>query len=176
MPSYTASMSSSLAMRPLVRWDGFEVQIDLDMAELIANRELARRGSVVRHVDIGGDGDELEVHVVASWRGFPAQLSARVGELRLHRRFFGCRVAALHGPMGVPLPAKLLGALVRRFGQGLLSFDPDDRILLVDLRRFLPEGLEVRVRDVRCRERWLCVDLAGGAVAAVLAGVPGEGV
>jgi len=163
-------------MRPLVRWDGFTIRLDLDMAETIADRELARRGSAVRHLEIGGEGDELELRVVASWRGFPAQVSARVGELRLHRRFFGCRVVALHGPMGVPLPAKLLGALVRRFGQGLVSFDPEDRILLVDLRRHLPEGLEVRVREVRCRDRWLCVDLAGGSVAAVLAGVPGEGV
>jgi len=160
-------------MRPLVKWDGFTLRVDLDMTELLANRELARRGSVVRHVEIRGAGDELDLRVEAAWRGFPAQISARVGELRLHRRFFGCRVAGLRGPMGVPLPAALLGALVRRFGQGLLSFDPADRILLVDLRRFLPEGLEVRVWDLRCEERWLCVDLAGGSVAAVLAGVPG---
>ena len=166
-------MSSKLAMRPLVRWDGFTLQIDLDMAELIANRELARRGSVLRHVEIGGDGEELEFDVEAAWRGFPARVSARVRELRLHRRFFGCRVVGLRGPLGVPLPAGLLGTLVRRFGQGLLSFDSDDRILLVDLRRFLPEGLEVRVRDVRCQERWLRVDLDGGSVAAVLAGVSG---
>jgi len=46
--------------------------------------------------------------------------------------------------------------------------------LLVDLRAFLPEGLEVRVRDVHCEGRWVCVELAGGSVAAVLAGVPSE--
>jgi hypothetical protein len=55
-----------------------------------------------------------------------------------------------------------------------VSFDPGDRILLVDLRRFLPEGLEVRVKDVRCEGRWVCVELAGGSVAAVLAGIPNE--
>ncbi len=168
-------MSSNLAMRPLARWDGFSLRVDLDMAELIANRELARRGSVVRRVEIAGDGDELELRVEAAWKGFPAQVSARVRELRLHRRYFGCRVVGLRGPVGLPLPVGLLGALVRRFGQGMLSFDPEDRILLVGLRRFLPEGIEVRVRDVRCEGRWLCVDLAGGSVAAVLAGVAGEG-
>ncbi len=167
-------MSSSLATRPMVRWDGFTVRVDLDMVELAANRELARRGSVVRRLLVGGEGDRLDLEVAAAWRGFPAQISARVRELRLHRRFFGCRVEALHGPLGMPLPVGLLGALVRRFGQGLVSFDADDRILLVDLRRFLPEGLEVRVRDVRCEERWLCVELAGGSVAAVLAGVSAE--
>ncbi len=167
-------MASSLAMRPMVRWDGFAVRVDLDLVELAANRELARRDSVVRRVQVSGEGDELEIEVGAAWKGFPAQISARVRELRFHRRFFGCRVAGLRGPMGLPLPAALLGALVRRFGQGMLSFDADDRILLVDLRRYLPEGVEVRVRDVRCDGRWLCLELAGGSVAAVLAGVSGE--
>ena len=158
----------------MVRWDGFTVQIDLDMVELAANRELARRGSVVRRVQVGGEGDEIELEVAAAWRGFPARLSARVRELRLHRRYFGCRVVGLRGPMGLPLPPALLGAVVRRFGQGMLSFDGEDHILLVDLRRFLPEGLEVRVRDVRCEGRWLCVELADGSVAAVLVGVAGD--
>jgi hypothetical protein len=167
-------MSSSLAMRPLVRWDGFTLRVDLDMVELVANRELARRVDAIRRLEVSGEGDELELRLEVAWKGFPGQVSARLRELRLHRRFFGCRIERLRGPMGLPLPTALVSALIRRFGQGLLSFDPDDRILLVDLRRFLPEGLEVRVQDVRCQDRWLCVDLAGGSVAAVLAGVPSE--
>jgi hypothetical protein len=125
-------------------------------------------------LEVSGEGDGLELRLEAVWKGFPAQMSARLRELRLHRRFFGCRIEGPRGPMGVPLPTALVSALIRRFGQGLLSFDPDDRILLVDLRAFLPEGLEVRVRDVHCEGRWVCVELAGGSVAAVLAGVPSE--
>lgn len=160
-------------MRPLVRWDGFTLRIDLDMVELIVNRELAQRMPLLRRLEVTGEGEELELHIEAAWQGLPARVSARLRELRLHRRVFGCRVEALRGPMGIPLPVALAGAMVRRLGQGMVRFDPDDRILLVDLRRFLPEGLEVRVKDVRCQERWLCVELAGGAVAAVLAGVAG---
>jgi len=167
-------MPSSLAMRPLVRWDGFTLRVDLDMVELLANRKLAARVEAIRRLEVSGEGDGLELRLEAAWRGFPAQVSAKVRELRLHRRFFGCRLEGLRGPMGVPLPIALVSALTRRFGQGLLSFDADDRILLVDLRRFLPEGLEVRVRDVRCEGRGLSFDLAGGSVAAVLAGVPSE--
>lgn len=166
-------MSSSLATRPLVRWDGFTLWIDLDMVELLANRELARRAPLLRRVAVSGQGEELELHIEAAWQGLPAGVSARLCELRLHRRVFGCRVEGLRGPMGIPLPVALAGAMARRLGQGMVRFDPDDRILLVDLRRFLPEGLEVRVKGVRCQERWLGVELAGGAVAAVLAGVAG---
>jgi hypothetical protein len=166
-------MSSSLAARPLVRWDGFTLWIDLDMVGLVVNRELARRVPMLRRLEISGEGEELELHIDAAWQGLPARVSARVRELRLNRRVFGCRVEALRGPLGIPLPVALAGVMVRHLGQGIVRFDPEDRILLVDLRRFLPEGLEVRVKDVRCRDRWLCVELAGGAVAAVMAGVSG---
>ncbi|MFI5143294.1 MAG: hypothetical protein ACHQQS_04835 [Thermoanaerobaculales bacterium] len=162
-------MTSELALRPLVRWDGFTLRIDLDIVELLVNRVLEARASVVRRVLVEGDHGALDLHVTAAWRGLPAQLSARISELRLHRRCFGCRVASLHGPLGLPLPLTIVAGLVRRLDHDLIHFDAEDGILLVDLRRYLPEGLEVRVDDVQCRGRWLEVSLAGGSVAAVLA-------
>jgi len=162
-------MASELALRPLVRWDGFALQVDLDMVELIANRELARRSSAVRRIGVTGEGEVLQIHLEVALKGLPTRVSASLSELRLHRRFFGCRIETLHGPLGIPLPIGLAGALARRLAPELLRFDPEDRILLVDLRRFLPDGLEVRISDVRCVGRWLTVELAGGSVAAVLA-------
>jgi hypothetical protein len=162
-------MSSELALRPLVKWDGFALQVDLDMVELVANRELARRGSAIRRVGVTGEGEVVEIHLEVALKGLPARVSASLAELRLHRRFFGCRIEALRGPLGIPLPIGLAGALARRLAPELLRFDAEDRILLVDLRPHLPDGLEVRISDVRCAGRWLTVELAGGSVAAVLA-------
>ncbi|MDD5563114.1 MAG: hypothetical protein PHQ91_05335 [Thermoanaerobaculaceae bacterium] len=166
-------MSSNLATRPLLRWDGFTLRIDLDMVELVVNRELARRVPALRRLEIAGEGDELELRIEAAWQGIPARISARVRELRLHRRVFGCRLEGLRGPLGIPLPVSLAGAVARRLGRGMVRFDPEDHVVLADLRQFLPEGLEVRVKDVRCEGRWLRVELAGGSLAAVLAGVAG---
>jgi hypothetical protein len=165
-------MSSELALRPLVKWDGFALRVDLDMVELVANRELAHRAPAIRRVSISGDGEELEIHLEAAWKGLPGQLTARLSELRLRRRFFGCRLESLHGPFGIPLPVALAGTVARRLAPELLRFDSEDRILLVDLRKHLPEGLEVRISDVRCEGRWLTVDFAGGSVAAFLATAP----
>ncbi|HVN32388.1 MAG TPA: hypothetical protein VMT45_10405 [Thermoanaerobaculaceae bacterium] len=162
-------MSSELALRPLVKWDGFALQVDLDMVELVANRELARRTDAIRRVGVTGEGEVLKIHLDVALKGLPASVSASLSELRLLRRFFGCRIEALHGPLGIPLPVALAGALARRLAPDLLRFDSEDRILLVDLRRFLPEGLEVRISDVWCEGRWLMVEVAGGSVAAVLA-------
>jgi hypothetical protein len=165
-------MSSELALRPLVTWDGFALRVDLDMVELVANRELAHRAPALRRVSISGDGEDLEIHLEAAWKGLPAKLTARLSELRLHRRFFGCRLDSLLGPLGIPLPVSLAGRVARHLAPEILRFDPDDRILLVDLRRHLPEGLEVRISDVRCEGRWLTVEFAGGSVAALLAAAP----
>jgi hypothetical protein len=165
-------MSSELALRPLVTWDGFSLRVDLDMVELVANRELANRAPAFRRFSVKGDGEELEIRLQAAWKGLPAHLTARVSELRLRRRFFGCRVESLHGPLGLALPVTLAGSVARRLAPDLLRFDADDRILLLDLRHHLPEGLEVRISDVRCEGRWLTVDFAGGSVAALLAAPP----
>jgi hypothetical protein len=164
-------MSSELALRPLVKWEGFTLQVDLDMVELVSNRELARRDSAIRRVGVTGEGEVVEIHLEVALKGLPARVSATLAELRVHRRFFGCRIEALRGPLGIPLPIGLAGALARRFAPDLLRFDSEDRILLVDLRRFLPEGLEVRISDVWCEGRWLMVEVAGGSVAAILAAI-----
>jgi len=156
-------------MRPLVRWDGFVLHVDLDIVELVANRALEARDTPIRRVLVEGEGNVLTLRVTAAWKGLPAQLSARISELRLHRRRFGCRLESLHGPMGLPLPIELVGFLVRRLGSEIIDFDTEDRILLVDLRGHLPEGIEVRVQDVQCRGRWLEITLAGGSLAAALA-------
>jgi len=162
-------MTSELAMRPLVRWDGFALRVDLDMVELVVNRALDAKQAVIRRILIDGEAETLRLHVSAEWKGFPAQLSARVSELRLYRRYLGCRLEGLQGPLGLPLPLGMAAALTRKYGNGTVDFDADDRILLVDLRRYLPEGLEVRVESVHCRDRWLVLGLAGGSVASVLA-------
>jgi hypothetical protein len=164
-----------LAARPLLRWDAFTLTVDLDMLELLANRELARRQLPLRRAALGGAGEELELVVEGAWQGLPAHVSVRVSELRLHRRVFGCRVESLRGPLGIPLPLSLAATIVRRASAGMARLDAEDRVLLVDVRRFLPEGLEVRVRGVRCEGRWLHVRLDGGSVAAALAGTAAAG-
>jgi hypothetical protein len=162
-------MSSELVRRPLLRWDEFTLHVDLDMLELVVNRLLEGRDLPIRRILIEGDDDALDLRVAVAWKGLPAQLSVRLSELRLHRRTFGCRVASLRGPLGLPLPIEAAVAVIRRFGRDLVSLDPRDRILLVDLRRFLPDGFEMRVKDVRCQGRWLELRLAGGSAAAALA-------
>ncbi|MCU0291814.1 MAG: hypothetical protein MUF10_07440 [Thermoanaerobaculaceae bacterium] len=159
-------MGSELVPRALLRWDGFTLRIDLDMLELQARRVLAERAPFVELRRIGGQGGVVEIDVVAVWHGFRFAGTVRLSELRLRRRFLGCRVDGLHGPMSVPVPLGLLSRILRTSAGGLLQLDADDRILLVDLREHLPSGIEVGIAEVRCQDRWLELDVAPGFVAA----------
>jgi hypothetical protein len=157
-------MSSELAARPLVAWDAFSLRLDLDMLEYALARLLPRYTQGIRAVRLAGEGDALEIRVDVAFKGLPARLAARLAELRLRRGFLGCRIERLRGPLGVPVPLGLLAMALRRAAPHLLRLDPDDAILLVDLREHLPNEVSVGVRDVRCEGRWLHVDLAPGAL------------
>ena len=169
-------MTAALTPRSLVRWEGFALHVDLDMLEQLANREIARRVPMVRDLSVTGDDEELLLAATVVWHGVSLRGAVRVHELRLHRRFFGCRLEAARGPLGTPLPVGLLGTLAQKYGEGLVHFDSSDRILLVDLRRFIPVGIELRIARVSCLGRWLTIQLAPGSLAPTLASVrPGEG-
>ena len=42
--------------------------------------------------------------------------------------------------------------------------------MLVDLRRFVPSGIEIRIARVVCLGRWLKIDLAPGSLATSSSG------
>jgi hypothetical protein len=161
-------MASDLAQRPLLKWDGFGLRIDLDMLEVTANRILAERAPMVELISLEGEGETLRAHLRVEWKGLPAQVHVCLSELRLYRRFFGCRLESLSGPFGLPVPISLIATLVRRFASELAHFGSEDQILLVDLRKYLPDGADLRIQRVSCLGRWLEIRLSPGALAASL--------
>jgi len=168
---YTPDVSTNLIQRPLARWDGFCLRLDLDMLELLAARELPARTEAVRGVRVAGEGERLEFVVTIAIKGLPAKVAARVDEIRVYRRFLGLRIASLRGPLGVPVPLGLVAMALRRFGPDFVTLDTDDGILLVDLRRWLPDGVQIEIRGVRCLGRTLEIELASGSVAPVFGAI-----
>ena len=161
-------MESTLLPRPLVTWEQFCLRIDLDVLELWLNRELAGKVEALREIRFGGEGDALEVRVRVAVEGFPARIAVRLGELRVYRSMLGCQVLSVTGPLGVRVPIVLVASLLRRFAARWASLDAGDRILLVDLRRWLPAALHLHLQDARCNGRWLELELAPGSFASAL--------
>jgi hypothetical protein len=165
-------MGSSLLPRPLLTWEEFCLRIDLDILELWLNRSVAGKSGALRELRFAGAGEVLELRAKVAVDGLPAWVSARVSELRVYKATVGGRVDRIAGPMGIPLPISLVAALLRRHAAQWASLDADDRILLVDLRRWLPASLHLHVLEVRCTGRWLELELAPGTFALSLASAP----
>jgi hypothetical protein len=159
-------MGSSLLPRPLLTWEEFCLRVDLDMLELWLNREVAGKVEALREFRLGGGGDdELAIEVKVAVEGFPASVAARLCELRVYKGMLGCQVRGVSGPLGIPVPVALAASLLRRHAARWARLDVEDRILLVDLRRWLPASLHLHVQDARCRGRWLELELAPGSFA-----------
>ncbi|NWG00544.1 MAG: hypothetical protein HXY19_06340 [Thermoanaerobaculaceae bacterium] len=158
-------MPANLVPRPLLSWDGFSVRCDLDLLERLAERELPRRVEQLQGVRIAGAGPTLVITLRLAWQGLPAQLVVTATDLRVYRRFLGCRIESLRGPLGVPVPLSMAAALLRRFAQDRVRLDPKDGVLLVDLRPYLPEGVHVGVAAATVTGRVLELELAPGSLA-----------
>jgi hypothetical protein len=149
-------------MRPLLSWDPIVLRFDLDALQLVANQQLTARGATLHNVRVDGRADGLVLRGLLRLKGLPTPLAVRMSDLRLYRRFFGCRLASLRGPLGLPLPLGVLVSVLDGLGKGHVRFAADDRILTVDLRDWLPPGLDLAVTEVRCLERRLIVAVASG--------------
>ena len=156
-------MSLFQTQRPLVHWDRSVLRFDLDAVQQVLNQHLEARAASLREISFNADGDGLRTRATARFKGVPTSLSAHFDELRLYRRFIGCRVSWVHGPLGMPLPLGLLERLIDGFDEYRMRFDADDGILTYDLRENLPPGLDLAVTNVRCEARQLIVTLAEGS-------------
>jgi hypothetical protein len=163
---YTCAMSATASRPPLLLWDLSVLRFDLDAVQFVLNQQLEARRSSLRDLRIEGVADVLTLRGVLRVKGMPTPIAARLTDLRLYRRFLGCRVQNFHGPLGLPLPLALLESLLGRHTGASIGFSADDAILTVDLRNTLPPGLRLEVLEVRCRGRQLAVTLAPGSWTA----------
>jgi hypothetical protein len=159
-------MEFPLVPRSLLTWDQFGLRLDLDLLEGWLNHEILREVEAIRELRLAGSGDLLELRVKVAWEGLPAWLAVRLTELRLYKGFLGCRLEAVHGPLSLPVPITLVARLVKRFAARYLRLGVEDRMLLVDLRRWLPAWLHLRVQDARCEGRFLALEVSPGGVGA----------
>lgn len=158
-------MGSGTASRPLIAWEGCTMWVDLAQLHAWANRELPARAPVLRRLALQGlpNGD-LELEVALAWKGLPASLSVRLRQVKVAKRFFGCQVAGVRGPLGVPLPTSVVAGLLVRLLAGKATFDPSDGVFLLDLRQWLPEGMDLLVRGVRCGAESVELELGPGSL------------
>ena len=105
------------------------------------------------------------------WKGVPARVGLEMAEIRLRHRHIGFRIRKIRALGSVPVPRRAVALALQAIKSPLLSVYPREAIVVVDLRRWLPEELRLEILTVQGTPRSLHVWLGPGA----LDNLPGKG-
>ena len=166
---YTCSVHDFLSP-PLARWDGLHLALDLRLVANHLNHLLQRRDGL-RDLTLRGRGDALAAEVTVLWRGVPARVGFELAEIRLRHRHIGFRMRRLRALGGIPVPRTAVELGLKALASPLVSVFSGQGIVVIDLRRWLPEELALEILTVQGTARGLHVWFGAGA----LANLPGRG-
>jgi hypothetical protein len=163
-------MTSTLAPRTLARWDGLHLVLDLVLVE----EHLVRWLSGVERIDgiaLSAAGDALDVSATVRWKGVRSRVAVELAELRLRHRHLGFRMRKLRVYGGVRVPRAAVEAILAGIDSDLITVFRGQGIVVVDLRRWLPPELDLKIVTVQATEGALHLWFGAGG----LSDLPGRG-
>jgi hypothetical protein len=103
--------------------------------------------------------------VTVVWKGVPARVGLEVAEIRLRHRHIGLRMRKIRALGGVPMPKTAVILALKALDNPLLSVFTGASIVVVDLRKWLPEELTLEVLTVQGTARSLHVWFGPGSLS-----------
>ncbi len=149
-------MIDSLLPLPLARWDGLHLTLDLVRVERHLNEWLSS-SDTIGDLSLRGEGDALAVEAMVTWKGIPARVGLELAEIRLRHRHLGFRMRKLRALGGVPVPRAAVELGLGSLESPLIRVFPGQGIVVVDLRKWLPEELHLRILTAQGTARRLAV-------------------
>jgi len=145
----------------LARWDGLHLVLDLPLVERHLNDVLAN-SERLGDLHLTGEGDALGAEVTVMWKGIPARVGLELAEIRLRHRHLGFRMRRLRALSGIPVPRTAVELALRALDSPLVTVFPGQGIVVVDLRRWLPDEVSLQVLTVQGTARSLSVWFGAG--------------
>jgi hypothetical protein len=144
-------MTTTLTPRSLARWDGLHLVLDLVLVE----EHLVRLLAGVEQIDglaLAAAGDALDVSATVRWKGVRSRVALELAELRLRHRHLGFRMRKLRVYGGLPVPRAAVEAIIDGIDNDLITVFRGEGIIVVDLRRWLPPELDLKIVTVQATE------------------------
>ncbi len=141
-------MTTTLTPRTLARWDGLHLVLDLVLVEEHLGRWLAG----VDRIDglaLAAAGDAVEVSATLRWKGVRSRVAVELAELRLRHRHLGFRMRKLRVYGGLPVPRAAVEAILAGIDHDIVTVFRGRGIVVVDLRRWLPPELDLKIVTVQ---------------------------
>ncbi|MEP6471101.1 MAG: hypothetical protein ABJC28_03730 [Acidobacteriota bacterium] len=145
-----------------VRWRGLALVFD----EPTLNRLVARltdRIPDLQDLKIHVLPGELSATVVLHRFGVALSAKATLSQLRLKDGFLAFVLDKVQALSFIPIPDQLLSYVVQKAPRGLLTYYPEDRIMVVNLAPWMPPGIDLSLERTVFEEGALTLEFGDGS-------------
>ena len=145
-----------------VRWSGLAVTFDeRTLNAMVA--QLVERIPDLKDLKIEVSPGELAATIVVHRFGVPLSAKATLSQLRLKDGFLAFVLEKVQALSFIPIPDQLLTYLVQKAPPGLLTYYPDDRIMVVSLNEWMPPGMDLSLERTVFERGALTLQFASGS-------------
>ncbi len=145
-----------------VRWRGLALTFD----ETTLNRLVARLSESIpdlQDLKVHVRPGELSATLVVHRFGVPLSAKATLSQLRFKDGFLAFVLDKVQALSFIPIPDQLLSYLVQKAPPGLLTYYADDRIMVVNLSRWIPPGIDLSLERTVFEEGALTLQFGDGS-------------
>jgi hypothetical protein len=145
-----------------VRWRGLALIFD----EATLNRIVARltdRIPDLEDLKIHVTPGELSATIVIHRFGVALSAKATLSQLRLKDGFLAFVLDKVQALSFIPIPDQILSYVVQKAPRGLLTYYPDDRIMVVNLAPWMPPGIDLSLEKTVFGEGALTLEFGDGS-------------
>jgi uncharacterized protein YpmS len=124
---------------------------------------LAERIPEVQDLKVHVTPGELAVTAVIHRFGVALSAKATLSQLRLKDGFLAFVLDKVQALSFIPIPDQLLSYLVQKAPHGLLTYYPDDRIMVVNLSPWMPPGIDLSLERTVFGQGALTLEFGDGS-------------
>ena len=145
-----------------VRWSGLSLIFDERTLNALV-RQLVDRIPDLKDLRIAVTPGELAATVVVHRFGVALSAKATLSQLRLKDGFLAFSLDKVQALSFIPIPDQLLTYLAQKAPPGLLTYYPEDRIMVVNLNDWMPPGMDLALERTVFERGKLTLQFASGS-------------
>lgn len=143
-------------------WSGLSLTLDERTLNALVHR-LVDRIPDLQDLKLTVSPGELSATLVVHRFGVPLSAKAALSQLRLKDGFLAFVLDKVQALSFIPIPDQLMTYLVQKAPPGLLTFYPEDRIMVVNLNDWMPPGVDLSLERTVFEEGALTMHFAPGS-------------
>jgi len=145
-----------------VRWSGLSLIFDERTLNALVTQFVDRIPDL-KDLRIAVTPGELAATVVVHRFGVALSAKATLSQLRLKDGFLAFVLDKVQALSFIPIPDQVLHYLVQKAPPGLLTYYPDDRIMVVNLNDWMPAGMDLSLERTLFESGRLTLQFGGGS-------------